>query len=162
MGSVVKSAKKRSKYVKPCTRCKKGAVNKWGPDGPVCKPCWEELGCPTKPRPAEPELDAGVPEELAAIRAANRWSWEELPKHPLVETWVTIRRKHPKEFKSTLERLEKEYAESSKPVVSSSAAVVEERVEDAVSERVIAECEAWLEKRRVEAEEKARAIERGE
>lgn len=168
MGS---KSSKLNKYVRPCTRCKKKAVNKWSASGPVCKDCWLKLGCPQKPAPPpipEPILDAGVPLQLASIRAAGVWSHKELPQHPVVQTWVAVRRKNPKEFMSTWERMEKEFAEVARKPVSAEAVVAVDSddeldaIEDAASDRLEAELEAWLEKTRLAALETARKIERGE
>lgn len=152
-----------------CAECKRpNSSSKWGPNGGVCYPCWKALGKPVRPAsgkvgPSEPVLDEGVPLQLAAVRAAGHWAHEELPQHPVVQTWVAFRRKSPREFLSTWERLEKEHAEVSKPVPRADVpGSDEERVECGVTSRIVAEMEAWLEKKRVAALQGASGILRGE
>jgi hypothetical protein len=119
-------------------------------------------------RPPEPELETGIPVELAVARAAMYWEHKILPLNPAVRTCVRLRRDNPKDFIANWQKLEQLYRESGGGIPGQPSAggpvvpVVEERLVDPVSERVIGECEAWLEKRRVEAEAKAQAIERGE
>ena len=145
-----------------CAECKKpNSSSKWGPNGGVCYPCWKAMGKPVrpesgKPAPSEPVLDEGVPLQLAAVRAAGHWEHEVAPRHPVVQTWVEFRRKNPKEFLSTWERLEREFAESGKGLPTAGGAG--ERVECAVTPRIVDEMERWLEKKRVDAETRAASI----
>lgn len=149
-----------------CAECKRPkSAAKWGPRGAVCYPCWKALGKPIRPEKVAPVvvLEEGVPEELAAMRAAKKWVHELLPDHPDVRFWVELRKRAMRDFMAAWERAEREYAEMSK-VSSTPVAIgrVEERLECAVTARVVGEMEAWLERKRVEALSRGADVQRGE
>jgi hypothetical protein len=124
-------------------------------------------GGPGRPPIPDPVLEAGVPTDLAAVRAAAHWEHSKLPKHPLVRVAVRAKLKNPERFMAQWTKLEESFRArtgggASGPGSGTPAQGSSERVEDAVGERVVEDIEAWLEKHRLAAVARAEAIERGE
>lgn len=122
-------------------------------------------GRPRREDPAEPVLDADLPFDLAAMRAAMHWEYEKLPKHPAVRAFVQARKKKPFEFTARWQALEEKLRElRSSSVQSAVTSNVEssdepEEVDDPSGRRVVEEINVWLARCKQEAEERAKEYE---
>jgi hypothetical protein len=124
-------------------------------------------GGPGRPPIPDPVLEAGVPTDLAAVRAAAHWEHSRLPKHPLVRVAVRAKLKNPERFMAQWTKLEESCRArpgwgAGGPGGGTYAKGTTERGVVAGGERVVEDIEAWLEKHRLAAVARAEAIERGE
>lgn len=112
----------------------------WGPNNPPPK----SPGRPPKFVPPEPVLEAGVPDQLAAMRAAAHWSFDTFPKLEIVRFYVALKKKNPLGFSREWQTQEKAFSRSggddSLPAVDSGA----ERVTCDVTPKIVETMEAWL------------------
>jgi hypothetical protein len=136
----------------------------FGPDNPPPK----SPGRPPKgPPPPEPVYDPSIPLQLWAVRVAAGWVHNTLPLNPAVRMYVQLRKKSGGQFSSQWAALERQFSGKSESVTDDqpqvpAEAVENEKIECPTSEKVIEELGDWLERHRVEAEERAAKLSRGE
>lgn len=97
--------------------------------------------------------EPGIPERLAALRAALRWNSKHNPTNGMVRFYVVLQRRSPREFQAAWDKMEREWAElkvsREAPAVSKSGAEGGEAVKvepDAGSQRAEELLEEFLDR----------------